>query len=170
MLPLTHARGNENKLEKVSLTFSSSVGDFGRLFLCLNLVHRLLVSKVLYKASFYGDYRRIFGVILKLFARGMFLRGFTVSSYQRPLQWQRVNNGYSTMSDGIFDWIFPIVHRTFLLSYFTGCWLLDFFCAQSMWVYNEAAIELAAAVFFKRLQQRGHEFRDETKLLAKETL
>ena len=52
------------------------------------------------------------------------------------------------MTDGIFDGIFPIVHRTFLLSYFRGCWLLDFFCAQSMWTYNEAAIELAAASFF----------------------
>ena len=52
-----------------------------------------------------------------------------------------------TMSDGIFDGIFAIVHRTFLLSYFRGCWLLDFSCAQSMWTYNEAAIELAAAVF-----------------------
>ena len=78
----------------------------------------------------------------------------------------RVNDGYSTMSDGIFDGIFPIVHRTFLLSYFRGCWLLDFSCAQSTWTYNEAAIELAAAVFLKRLQQRGHEFRDETKLLS----
>ena len=82
-----------------------------------------------------------------------------------------VNAGYSKMSDGIFDGIFPIVHRTFLLSYFRGCWLLDFFCAQSMWTYNEAALELAAAVFFfKRLQQYGHEFRDETELLAKENL
>ena len=61
----------------------------------------------------------------------------------------RVNGGYSTMSDGIF----PIVHRTFLLSYFRGCWLLDFSCAQSMWTYSEAAIELAAAVFCKRLQE-----------------
>ena len=48
---------------------------------------------------------------------------------------------------------------------------MDFFCAQSMWTYNEAALELAAAVFFfKRLQQYGHEFRDETELLAKENL
>ena len=58
------------------------------------------------------------------------------------------NDGYSTMSDGIFDGIFPIVHRTFLLNYFRGCWLLDFFCTQSMWTYNEAAIELAAGFFF----------------------
>ena len=36
-----------------------------------------------------------------------------------------------------------------------------FFCAQSVWTYNEVAIELAAAVFIKRLQQHGHEFRDE---------
>ena len=28
----THARANENKLEKVGLSFSSSVEDFGRLF------------------------------------------------------------------------------------------------------------------------------------------
>ena len=33
MSPHTHARANENKLEKVGPTFSSSVGDFGRLFL-----------------------------------------------------------------------------------------------------------------------------------------
>ena len=65
----------------------------------------------------------------------------------------RVNDGYSTMSDGNFDGIFAIVHRTFLLSYFRGCWLLDFSCAQSMWTCNEAAIELAAAVFCKRLQE-----------------
>ena len=31
--PHTHARANENKLEKVDPSFSSSVGDFGRLFL-----------------------------------------------------------------------------------------------------------------------------------------
>ena len=29
----THARANENKLEKDNPTFSSCVGDFGRLFL-----------------------------------------------------------------------------------------------------------------------------------------
>ena len=29
----THARANENKLEKDGPTFSSCVGDFGRLFL-----------------------------------------------------------------------------------------------------------------------------------------
>ena len=44
-------------------------------------------------------------------------------------------------------------------------------CAQSIWTYNEAAIELAAAVFIKRLQQYAcHKLRDENKLLAKETL
>ena len=71
------------------------------------------------------------------------------------------------MSDGIFDGIFPIVHRTFLLS--RGCWLVDFFWAQSMWTYNEAAMELVTAVFFffffffffLWLQKHGHEFRDE---------
>ena len=65
----------------------------------------------------------------------------------------RVNDGYSTMSDGIFDAIFPIVHRTFLLSYFRGCWLLDFSCSQTMRTYNKAAIELVAGVFGKRLQE-----------------
>ena len=33
MSPNTHARANENKLEKDGPTFSSCVGDFGRLFL-----------------------------------------------------------------------------------------------------------------------------------------
>ena len=33
MSPHTHARANENKVEKVGPTFSSCVGDFGRLFL-----------------------------------------------------------------------------------------------------------------------------------------
>ena len=36
------------------------------------------------------------------------------------------------MSDEIFDGIFPIVHRTFLLSYFRGCWLSDVFCTQTV--------------------------------------
>ena len=44
-------------------------------------------------------------------------------------------------------------------------------CAQSIWTYNEAAIELAAAVFIKRLQKHAcHKVRDENKLLAKKTL
>ena len=33
MSPHTHARANESKLEKVGPSFSSPVGDFGRLFL-----------------------------------------------------------------------------------------------------------------------------------------
>ena len=70
---------------------------------------------------------------------------------------------YSTMSDGIF----LKVHRTFLVSSSRGCWL--FFCARSMWTYNEAAIELTAAVIVKLIQQHGLEFRDGTKPLAKET-
>ena len=50
-------------------------------------------------------------------------------SCQRPLNWQRIHDGYSTMSDGIF----VIVHRTFPLSYFRSCWFLDVcVCAQSM--------------------------------------
>ena len=62
-----------------------------------------------------------FATILKLFARAFFYVDLQCTL--------RVNNSYSTMSDGIF----PIVHRTFLLSYFRGCSLLDFFGAQSMW-------------------------------------
>ena len=69
---------------------------------------------------------------------------------QCPLIRGRCNGRELTTAtrDGIFDGIFPIVHRTFLLSYFRGCRLLDFFCAQSMWTYNEAAIELAVSVCF----------------------
>ena len=74
-----------------------------------------------------------FGVTLKLFVRGIFLLGFISGRCNG-----RSNDGYSTMSDGIFDGIFPIAHRTFLLSYFRGCWLSEYFCAQSMWTYNEA--------------------------------
>ena len=75
------------------------------------------------------------------------------------------------MSDGIFDGIFPVVHRTFLLSCFRGCWRLDFFVLEVCGHIMKRLSSLqAAAVFFKRLQQHGHEFRDETKLLAKETL
>ena len=61
------------------------------------------------------------------------------------------------MSDGILDGIFLIVHSTFLVRYFVileaagSC-----VCAQNMWTYNQAAIELAAAVFSKRLQQHGY--------------
>ena len=63
-----------------------------------------------------------FGVTLKLFVRGIFLLGFISGRCDG-----RSNDGYSTMSDGIFDGIFPIAHRTFLLSYFRGCWLSEFF-------------------------------------------
>ena len=62
-----------------------------------------------------------FGVTLKLFVRGIFLLGFISGRCNG-----RSNDGYSTMSDGIFDGIFPIAHRTFLLSYFRGCWLDSF--------------------------------------------
>ena len=49
---------------------------------------------------------------------------------------------------------------------------MNFFCvcAQSTWTYNEAPIELRAAVFIEQLQQHGHKFRDKNKLLSKETL
>lgn len=59
-----------------------------------------------------------------------------------------INDGYSTMNDGNF----LIVHRTFLFSYFRGCWRLDFFfCAQTE-VFGhimKRVIELAADVVIK---------------------
>ena len=107
---LLHVRANDNKLENINPIFLSSVGDFRKaVFICLYLSHHLIVSAVLYQESFYGDYRRIFVSFLKLlFALGICLPGFTVSSYQRPLDWQRINDHYSTMSDGILDGIFLI--------------------------------------------------------------
>ena len=61
------------------------------------------------------------------------------------------------MSDGILDGIFLIVHSTFLLRYFVILEAADScVCAQNMWTYNQAAIELAAAVFSKGLQQHGY--------------
>ena len=63
-----------------------------------------------------------FGVILKLFACGIFYVDLQCPLISGRCN-GRVNDGYSTMSDGIFDGIFPIVPRTFLLSYFRGCWL-----------------------------------------------
>ena len=109
-------------------------------------------------------------LFFKLFALGIFLW----CPQQQPLCWQTLNDGFSKMIDGshgILIEIFPIAAQTFLLSYFRGRRLLDFFfCAQSLWTYNEVAVELTAAVFIKRSQQHGHEFRDESKLLAKETL
>ena len=94
-------------------------------------------------------------VIFEIVSLGIFLRRFTVSSYQRPLYWQRINDGYFTMRDGMLNGIFLIVHRTFPLSCFRGCWLLDFVCVcvcvcskyVDMYIMNEAPIELAAAVF-----------------------
>ena len=48
--------------------------DFARFFCAFALKnHSMVITE------------QFFGVILKLFACGMFLRGFTVSSYQRPL-------------------------------------------------------------------------------------
>ena len=121
---LLHARANNNKLENINPIFLSSVRDFRKaVFICLYLSHRLIVSAVLYQQSFCSDYRRIFGSFLKLlFALGICLPGFTVSSYQRPLDWQTINNHYSTMSDGILDGIFLI-------------WFTEPFC----WVILKAA-------------------------------
>ena len=112
----------------------------------------------------------VFCFILGMFCSwNLFLHGFTVSSYQRPFRWQ--NCGYSTVIDGILAGIFLIVHTTFLVSCFKGCWLLNFFLCSKYRTYNGTAIELVAADFtIKRLQQHGHEFRDQTNLLAKETL
>ena len=94
-------------------------------------------------------------------------------SFQRPLNQQRMNHGYSTMSDGILNGIFLIVHRNFLLSHFRGCWLLNFFCVCAFkvcWHMKRLSRRFEVDVFIKRLQQRGHEFWDETNLLAKEML
>ena len=77
------------------------------------------------------------------------------------------------MSDGILNGIFLIVHRNFLLSHFRGCWLLNFFfaCVCSKYVdMKRLSRRFQADVFIKRLLQRGHEFWDETNLLAKEML
>ena len=63
MSHLAHARANENKLENVNPRFWKVV------FICLNLRHRLIVSKVLYQESFYQfyvDYRRLFAVIFEI--------------------------------------------------------------------------------------------------------
>ena len=91
------------------------------LSICLNLSHCLIVSVLLCYESFYGDNKKSF---LRCFWNCLplefLLSGFIVFSYQRPLCWQRINDGYSTMSDEILDRIFLIVHRTCLLSYFRG--------------------------------------------------
>ena len=47
-----------------------------------------------------------------------------MSSYQRSLYWQRINDDYFTMGDGMLDGIFVIVHRTFLLHRYTHTYTL----------------------------------------------
>ena len=75
------------------------------------------------------------------------------------------------MSEEIFHGIFPIVHKTFLLSYFRGCWLSDFFCTQTVLGQTMKRLSSWRRPFvFKRFQQHGHEFRDESELLEKENL
>ena len=82
-------------------------------------------------------------VIFEIVSLGIFLRRFTVSSYQRALYRQRINDGYFTMSDGMLNGIFLIVHRTFLLSCLeaAGSWIF-FVCVLKVCghVYNEAPI------------------------------
>ena len=134
------------------------------LLICLDLSHGLIVSEVLCQESFYGDYRRSF--FLRDFWNCLPLEFFKVvfSVLLSAAAALAANYlAYSTMSDGIF----LKVHRTFLLSSFRGCWI--FFCARSMWTYNDAAIELTAAVIVKLIQQHGLEFREGTKPLAKKT-
>ena len=48
MSPHTHARANENKLEKVGLVFKFCRRFWKAVFICLNLSHRSIVSEVLY--------------------------------------------------------------------------------------------------------------------------
>ena len=143
-----------NLIENVNPTLSSSVGDCGRLFLS---VLRFKISAIVLQLAKFciKNHSMVITeefvcVIFEIVSLGIFLRRFTVSSYQRALYWQRINDGYFTMSDGMLNGIFLIVHRTFLLSCFRGCWLLDFFvCVLKVCghVYNEAPVELAAAVF-----------------------
>ena len=105
-------------------------------FICFNLSRRLIVSEVFFiKNRFVVITEEFFlRYFLSCLPLEFFLRGFAVCSYQQPLYWQKINDGRSTMSDGIFDEMFLIVHRTFLVSYFRGCWLLDcccfFFCSK----------------------------------------
>ena len=111
------------------------------------------------------------GVIFEIVCRWNFFYVDLQCPQQQPLCWQTLNDGFSTMSDGshgILIEIFLIAAQNLSVELFQR--MPTFFCAQSVWTYNEVAIELAAAVFIKRLQQHGHEFRDESKLLATETL
>ena len=53
-----------------------------------------------------------FTVHLKLFAFGIFLRGLTLSFYERPLYWKRPKENsrlrlHNSISDEILDGIFP---------------------------------------------------------------
>ena len=59
-------------------------------------------------------------------------------SFQRPLNQRRMNHGYSTMSDGILNGIFLIVHRNFLLSHLeaAGSWIFFCACVQSMLTWS----------------------------------
>ena len=64
MSPRAHARANENKLEKVNPNFSSSVGDFGRLFLsetiCLKIWSKSLpkMQKCHFQLTYVAQKRR----------------------------------------------------------------------------------------------------------------
>ena len=71
-------------------------------------------------------------IIFEIVWHWNFLHGFIVPSYHWPLCWQRTNDGYPSMSDGILERIFCMIHRTILLSLgVAGSWIL-FFCAQSI--------------------------------------
>ena len=145
-------RANENKLEKVGKVLLEILeGCFylvksqpSIVFIWLNLSHLLIVSEVLYQEVIvlWWLQKNFFCLIFKLFALGIFWHGFTVSSYQRPLYWQRINNSYSTIRDRILDVIFLIVQRTFLLSYY--------------WVILEVA---GSQNFFCVLQVCGHKMK-----------
>ena len=108
-------------------------------------------------------------LFFKLFALGIFLQCLQ----QQPLCWQTLNDGFSKMIDGshgILIEIFLIAAQTFLLSYFRGCRLLDFFsvlkvCGSTMkwlssWrrlfllnVYNSMAMSFVTKVNFWRRER-----------------
>ena len=71
---------------------------------------------------------------------------------QQSLCWHTLNDGFSTMDDGshgILIEIFLIASQNLSVELFyrMHAFRFFFFRAQSVWTYNEVAIELAAAVF-----------------------
>ena len=109
-----------------------------------------------------------FALFLKLFALGIFLRGFQcplISGHCAGSGRKRINDWYSTVRDGIVDGIFPYSSLNLSVGLFYRLQTLGYFLCSNWEDLSWNGYRVRGGCFNKRLQQHGQGFRNETQLL-----